>query len=149
MNALMRLSAIAATAAALLVFAQPSHAVTPAAQPHSILAGANGDALARSIAYRGRTVYRGGGVYRRGVYRPGLRLGAAAGYYAGTYGQPCGYAPYPPCGTGYYGGVYPGGVYRGGIYRGGVAYRGGVYRRGVYRGGGRVTHYRRTAGRRR
>ena len=24
----------------------------------------------------------------------------------GGYGQTCGYAPYPPCGTGYYGGIF-------------------------------------------
>ncbi len=53
MNALMRVSAIAATTAAVLFFAQPSQAVTPAAQPHSILAGANDASLATSIAYRG------------------------------------------------------------------------------------------------
>jgi hypothetical protein len=152
MSALVRVTALAVTAAAALFVAQPSQAITPVVQPHSIIAdAANGDALVTTVArrggayrggrvYRGRAVYRGrgvyrGGVYRRGVYRrPGLRYGAAAGY----YGQPCGYYPYPPC------------VYRGGVYRGGVAYRrGGVYRRSVYRGGGRrVTHYRR-GGRRR
>ncbi len=156
MSALSKVTALAVTAAVALFVAQPSQAITPVVQPHSIIAdAANGDSLVTTVArrggayrggrvYRGRSVYRGrgvyrGGVYRRGVYRrPGLRYGAAA------YGQLCGYAPYPPCATGYYGGVY-----RGGVYRGGVGYRrGGVYRRSVYRGGGRrVTHYR--GGRRR
>src|SRR5262245_28772063 len=168
----------AATRTAALFMAQPVQAVTAVVQPHSVIADtANGDTLVTTVArrggayrgravyrgrgayrggavYRGRGVYRGGAVYRGGVVRRGVFYGATGGYYGG-YGQPCGYYPYPQCGTGYYGGgVYPGGiVYRGGVaYRGGgVAYRrGGVYRRGdVYRGGGRVTHYRRAGGRRR
>src|SRR5262245_58223725 len=117
----------AATMTAALFMAQPVQAVTAVVQPHSIVADtANGDTLVTTVArrgvayrgragYRGRGVYRGGvfrgGVYRRGVYRggvyrrPGLWYGATGGYYGG-YGQPCGYAPYPPCATGYYGGVY-------------------------------------------
>ena len=156
MSILARVTAMAVTAAAALFVAQPSQAITPVVQPHSTIVDvANGDSLVATVArrgvyrggrvYRGRAVYRGrgvyrGGVYRRGIYRrPGLWYGATAGYYA----QQCGYYPYPPCATGYYGGVYPGRVYRGGVYRGRVAYgRAGVYRRSVYRGGRRVTHYR-------
>jgi hypothetical protein len=156
MNTLLRFSAVVFTAAAALFVAQPSQAVTPVVQPHSTIADtANADSLVTTVArrggvyrgrtvyrgrsvYRGRGVYRGRAVYRRGVVRRGIYYGATGGY-----GQPCGYYPYPPCATGYYGG---------GVYRGGVAVRrGGVYRsRSVYRGGGRkVTHYRRGGSRRR
>ena len=102
-----------------------------------------GRSVSRSRAvYKGRTVYRGG-VYRPGVVRRGVYWGTAAAYngaYGGYYGQQCGYYPYPPCSTGYYGGYGGGGLYRPGV----VAYgRRNVYRRGVYRGP-RVAHHRTT-----
>ena len=152
MNTFVRVTALAATAAAALFFAQPSQAITPAMQPHSIIGDfANADSLVTTVArrggygggtvYRGRGVHRGGvyrgrGVYRGGVYRGGVYRGGVYRRAGIGYGAMCGYAPYPPCAGGYYGGVYRGGVYRGGVYRGGVAYRrGGVYRGGVHRGG--------------
>jgi hypothetical protein len=154
MTTFLRFSALAVTAAAALFIAHPSQAITPVVQPYSIIAdSANVDSLVTTVArrggayrgrsvyrrravYRSRGVYRGRAVYRGGVVRRGIYYGATGGY-----GQPCGYYPYPPCATGYYGGVYRGGV---------AVRRGGVYRsRSVYRGGGkRVTHYRR-GGRRR
>jgi hypothetical protein len=152
MRVLTRFTALAVTMTAALFISQPSQAITPVVQPHLMFAhGFSPDSLVTTVArrggygggtvYRGRGVHRGGvyrgrGVYRGGVYRGGVYRG---GVYRRTgigYGAMCGYAPYPPCAGGYYGGVYRGGVYRGGVYRGGV-YRGGVaYRRGgVYRGG--------------
>ena len=153
MSILMRFTALAVTMTAALFISQPSHAITPIAQPNLMFAhGFSSDSLVTTVArrggyggrsvYRGRGVHRGGAVYRgRGVYRGGVYRGGVyrGGVYrrAGIgYGALCGYAPYPPCASGYYGGVYRGGVYRGGVYRGGVAYRrGGVYRGGVRRGG--------------
>lgn len=81
--------------------------------------------------HRSGTVYRGGAVVRRGAVATG------AAYYGGAA---CGYYPYPPCGSAYYGG--------GAAYRGGAVYRGGgaVYRGGgaVHRGGrgAHVSHHR-------
>src|SRR4029079_7133661 len=170
MRVLTRFTALAVTMTAALFISQPSQAITPVVQPHLMFAhGVSPDSLVSTVArrggygggavYRGRGVHRGGvyrgrGVYRGGVYRGGVYRGGVyrGGVYrrAGIgYGAMCGYAPYPPCARGYYGGVYRchvyrrgvyrGGVYRGGVYRGGVAYRrGGVYRGGahrVYRGG--------------
>ena len=70
MNTLVRVTALAVTAAAALFVAQPSQAITPVVQLHSIIADAAiGDSLVTTVArrggaYRGRTVYRGRGVYR-------------------------------------------------------------------------------------
>src|SRR5262245_53381522 len=141
----MGIAVSAAATMAALFMAQPVQAVTAVVQPHSIIVDtANGDTLVTTVArrgvaytgragyrggvYRGRGVYRGGvyrgGVYRGGVYRrPGLWYGATGGYYGGD-GQPCGYGPYPPCGTGYFGGVFLPRV--GGVYLWGVVRAGGV-----------------------
>ena len=116
MSALLKVTALAVTAAVALFVAQPSQAITPVVQPHSIIAdAANGDSLVTTVArrggayrggrvYRGRAIYRGRGVYRGGVYRRGVYRRTGLRYGAAAYGQLCGYAPYPPCATGYYGG---------------------------------------------
>ena len=57
MNALVRIAALAATAAAALFFAQPSQAITPAMQPHSII-GDIANSSVTSVAYRGRGLPR-------------------------------------------------------------------------------------------
>lgn len=107
--------------------------------------------IARAGRGGGRAVYRGAGsVHRSGaVYRGGaiVRGGAVATRGAYYGGAACGYYPYPPCGSAYYGGG-------GAAYRGGAVYRGGgaVYRRGgaIHRGGGRAhVSHRGGGGRRR
>ena len=75
MDTLVRITALAVTAAAALFSAQPSRAITPVVQLHSIIADtAVGSSLVTTVArrggaYRGRTAYRGRRVYRgHGVY---------------------------------------------------------------------------------